>query len=356
MIAAAPNLREAGIRKAAILVASLDRAAADRLLAQLGPHCAALVRQAVAAVDTMDVQERRRVIDEFRRIGSLVPDKCPPGIDLESPLARQLGHAASAANRIESLAATFSDDGAAGQTRLSALPAVPAAGAGDAPPFSFLRKAADKQLSELLGEERPQTIAMVLSQLPPERAGAVLTRLAPPLQVEVVRRLADLDSSDAETLREVEQALLARLSRQFAIERKQAAGPETIAKILAACDRGAARSILDNLAEQDAPLAEQLGRRPIHFDELAQFDDAALEAVFGAAGPEVVLAALLGAPPHLVDRVLGRLHPDEARLLRGKLDCPAPIRLSDVESARQQIAALADQMSHRHPPKTTWAA
>jgi len=355
MIAAPPNLREAGIRKAAILVASLDRAAADRLLAQLGPQCAALVRQAVAAVDEIDIQERRRVIDEFRRIGSLVPDKCPPGIDLESPLARQLAHTSSTSNRNESVAETFPDTGSR-QARLSASPAAPAVADGDAPPFSFLRKAADEQLSALLGEERPQTIAMVLSQLPPERAGAILTRLVPPLQVAVVRRLADLDSSDAETLREVEQALLTRLSRQFAIERKQAAGPESIAKILAACDRGAARSILDNLAEQDGPLAERLGRQPIRFDDLTRFDDAELEAIFHAAEPEVVLAALLGAPPQLVDRVLGRLPPDEARLLRGKLDCPGPIRLSDVENARQQIAALADQTSHRHPPKTTRAA
>jgi flagellar motor switch protein FliG len=344
MIAAAHNLREAGIRKAAILVASLDRAVADRLLEQLGPQYAALVRQAVTAVDEIDAQERRRVIDEFRRIGSLVPDKCPPGIDLDGALAPQLAHASSSASNTT------------GSLEQTALPAAPAAPTDDDAPFSFLREAAEEQLFELLGDERPQTIALVLSQLPPERAGAVLTRLDPPLQVEVVRRLAELDRSDAETLRGVEQALLARLSRQFAIERKHAAGPESIAKILAACDGRAAASILDNLAEHDKPLAERLGRRPIRFDDLARFDDAALEAVFRAAEPEVVLAALLGAPPQLVERVLGCMLPEEARLLHGKLDCPGPIRLSDVENARQQIAALAGQMSHRPPPDTTRAA
>ncbi len=349
MIAAANNLREAGIRKAAILVASLDRSAADRLLEQLGPQCAALVRQAVTAVDEIDAQERRRVIDEFRHIGSLVPDKCPPGIDLDGPLARQLAQAsASAANQTRSVGPTGPDAGAAGQTFLSASPSVPAAPAdGDAPPFGFLREAAEEQLAELLSDERPQTIALVLSQLPSDRAGAVLTRLAPPLQVEVVRRLADLDSSDPETLREVEQALLARLSRQFAIERKRAAGPETITKILAACDGRVAANILDHLAEQDGPLAERLGRRPIQFDDLARFDDTALESVFRAAEPEVVWAALLDASPQLVERVLGLMNPEQATLLRDKLECPGPIRLSDVENARQRIAALAGQVSHR---------
>ena len=119
----------------------------------------------------------------------------------------------------------------------------------------------------MLAGERPQTIAVVLSQLPPERAGAVLTRLAPLLQVEVIRRLADLDGSDPETLREIEQTLLARLSRQFAMERKHAAGPETIAKILAACDSRAANNILNNLAKHDGALAERLARRSIRFDD-----------------------------------------------------------------------------------------
>jgi flagellar motor switch protein FliG len=233
MITSAHNPREAGIRKAAILVASLDRAAAERLLGQLGPERAALVRQTVASVERIDAHERRRVIDEFRRIEALVPDQCPAGIDLDGPEARRLARPAAAAS------------------------------ADAEPPFSFLRDAAEEQLSALLGGERPQTIAVVLSQLPPERAGAVLGRLPPLSQVEVVRRLAELDGSDRETLREIEQTLLARLSRQFAIERKQAAGPETIAKILAACDNRLAAKILTNLAQHDRPLAERLVGRPL---------------------------------------------------------------------------------------------
>ncbi len=330
MIAAANTMHEAGIRKAAILLASLDQAVADRLLDQLSPPHAAQVRQAMTAIDQIDAEERQRVIDEFRRIESLVPAKCPPGIDLDGPIALQVKRT---------------------------LPhEMPAGGDSDGPPFGFLHAAEEEKLSQLLGSERPQTIALVLSHLPPERAGAILARLAPPLQVEVVRRLADLDGADPETLREVEQALEARLSRQFAIERQRAAGPETAAKILAACDRDIAGSILDNLAEHDGPLAERLGRRPVAFDDFDQLDDAVLGAVFRTAEPEVALAALLGAPPQLVQRVLRRMVPEEARLLRGKLDCPGPIRLSDVEDARQQIAALAGRISRSHPRRTTLAA
>jgi flagellar motor switch protein FliG len=333
MIAATGNIHEAGIRKAAILVASLDQAAADLLLAQLSPEWADRVREAVMAIDQIDAQQQQRVIDEFRRIGPMIPGECPPGIELDS------------------LAAPT------GQTSLSApaqaeLPAPP----DDSPPFGFLHETEEEDLSQLLGGERPQTIALVLSHLPPQRAGEVLAHFAPPRQVEVVRRLADLENTDSETLRQIEQALETRLLRQFAVERSRAAGPEAVARILAACPSPVVGGILDNLAQYDPALAEQLGHVPMEFDDVEQLDDATLRAVFRAAGPEVALAALLGSPPPLVERVLGGMTAAKARSLRRKLDCPGPIRLSDVEEARQQIAALARQMSRGSRSKTALAA
>ena len=85
------SLQDAGIRKAAILVASLDQAAADLLLRQLGPERAALVRQAVTYLDDIDADERQRIIDEFRRIGPMVPGPSPAGIELDRLPARSVG-------------------------------------------------------------------------------------------------------------------------------------------------------------------------------------------------------------------------------------------------------------------------
>ena len=81
------NMQEAGIHKAAIVVASLDPAAADRLLERLPQQWAEPVRQAVMALDGIDAQEQQRVIEEFRRIGPMIPDQCPPGIELDSLVA-----------------------------------------------------------------------------------------------------------------------------------------------------------------------------------------------------------------------------------------------------------------------------
>ena len=171
-------------------------------------------------------------------------------------------------------------------------------------------------MAQLLAGERPPTIALVLSHLPPERAGDVLARFAPVQQVEVVRRLVDIENTDPETVRDVERAMESRLSRQLASRQRRAAGPDAVARILAACDHRVAGSILDNLASHDRPLAEQLGGRQLKFDDLAELDDAVLLAAFRAAEPEVVQAALLGATPQFLHRIYRCMTPGEAENLR----------------------------------------
>jgi flagellar motor switch protein FliG len=330
------SLQEAGIRKAAILVASLDQDAAELLLRQLGPERADLVRQAVAYLDEIGPDERQRIVDEFRRIGPMVPSQTPSGIELDQLPTKP----------------TFlsgTDKKPVGQTFLSAAGQLETSTSTE--PFNFLRDADDEKLAQLLGDERPSTVALVLSNLPPERAGEVLARLAPAAQIEVVRRLVDLDNTDAETLGEIEKALETRWLQQFAVDRRRAAGPEAVARILASCDPSARGRILGNLAAHDPSLAEQFGQRAIAFEEIAQFDNSVLAAMYRAAKPEILQAAFLGAPPSLLERLLHCVPRGEAKSLRQKLAHPGPIRLSDVEEARRQIAALAQQMSRERPRK-----
>ncbi len=248
MINRANTKRPWGIRKAAILVTSLDQAAASLLLDQLSTECADLVRDAVLDIEELDADERRQVIEEFRRIESLVPDPCPPGIDLVSLPACPRGQSFSAAEEL-----TLAEQ------------AVESAPQEATQPFAFLRAIAEEQLSELLAQERPQTIALVLSHLSPEKAGEVLLRFSPSVQVEIVRRLVDRENTDPETLREVEQALETRMQRQSVAQRERAAGPQAVARIFASCNSRVVEGILTNLAAYDRPLAERLGCRTLEF-------------------------------------------------------------------------------------------
>jgi flagellar motor switch protein FliG len=313
------TMSDAGIRKAAILVANLDRAAADAVLELLGPNQARQVRQMVVAMDDIPAAEIEQVLDEFARLrpGKPARDASHAGVELAGSLARD--------DRGDNLDRSRQDP-----------PDEPVG-----PPFRRLREAETDKLAKLLIGERPQTIALVLSHLPPRQAGGVLARFPADLQVEVVRRLVDLEETDPAILREVEKALESRLSRQFHIQRRRVAGIEALHGILDESAGDVSLQIIDNLSARDRKLAERLGPPPFRFDDLLRCDDTFVAAVFRAVEPAWIMPALLGAPPSLIERALHALHYDQAAEIRGKLGNPGPIRLSDVETARVRIAEVA---------------
>jgi flagellar motor switch protein FliG len=316
-----------GLRKAAILVASLDTAAADALLDQFTDKQAQQVRDLVMEMGEIDHREQQRVIEEFRRVGPRAQVKGLPGIELDGELAR----------RIVEYSDSRRDDA---QTSEGAEPS--------GRPFQFLQETEAEKLARVLAGERPQTIALVLSHLPPGRAGAVLACLQAGLQVEVVRRLVDLEETDPQILRAVEEALQSRLSEKVPLERRRVAGFQAVLSILDASDGGAGTKILDNLAVHDRSLAERLVPQPhpLDFDDLVDLDDGVLIEAFATAEQELVVPALLGASPKLVERVLRLLPIGTAETLREQLDHPGPIRLRDVEEARRELAWIAQRMNY----------
>jgi flagellar motor switch protein FliG len=346
MLAATHDI-DSGIRKAAILVASLESPMADQLLDQLSPECADRVRQAVMVIDWVDADEQQRVIEEFRRIELMMPKRCPSGIDLNNLSATP---PKSATRPVEPVEAEMSmptpepiETMVEAESEAVAVEEMPLG-----KPFEFLLQTDEETLVLVLSEERPQTIAIVLSHLPPERAGDILMRFSSSLQADVLRRLMDFSNADPETVREIEQVIESRLVQQYAEAQEtetRTSGPELVARILAACPNEMAQRILENLAGVDVSLAEQLGRKPVRFECLEQVDDQTLLQTIHMSDPEVVVTALVGASPSMVDRVLNRLVPEDARRLKQRLRHPDPFRLSDMEEASRRLVALAERIA-----------
>jgi flagellar motor switch protein FliG len=323
MNASKQDLSDAGLRKAAILVACLDSAAADAVLEQLTPEQSRQIRQAVVVLEEIPMNEEQFVVNEFFRLGPRKSDTRGVELELSSRVAGQIGQKSPASV----------GDKTASSARQSK-------------PFVRLREAEDEKLARLLAGERPQTIALVLSRLSARQAGGVLARLQPNLQTEVIRRLVDLEETDPAILQEVEQALESRLSQQVRMQRRRVAGLDAINGILDASETGVRMQILENLSSHDQSMAERLNPTSMEFDELIELDVAALAEVFRAAEPQWIMPALLGAPAEITNRVLRFLPRAQAETLRRKLANPGPIRISDVETARQRIAEIAARMMY----------
>ncbi len=319
-----PDSKPDRLRKAAVLVAALDRETAEAMLDRLAPEHAQAIRRAVVELGDVDPRERRAVLEEFRTLGPVKPRDASRGIALDGPLAGRLA------------ACTYAEAEADG-------PSVETPTRGK--PFRFLHETDSRKLAHILARERPQTIALIVAHLPRDRAGEVLAALSSPLQIEVVRRLVDLDDTDPAILRDVERGLETRLSEQLRSQRRRRTGLATMTGILDAAQGNVGAKILDNVASYDGNLAGKLGYDRLEFEDLDRLGDDDLARLFASAEPEIALLALTGAPPELIDRITRQLPPREAAVLTRRLDHPQPIRLSDVEEARREMAELASRLA-----------
>ncbi len=314
---------ESSLRKAAILIASLDAATADSLLAQMPPAQAEAVQNEMLQLGAIDPAEQETIIEEFFRLGPLIPETDPPGLELDDSLSHRF----------------------AKPTGTPARRALHGEGNG---PFHFLQQIDAESLVPFVEREHPQTVALLLSHLAPDRAGHVLARMTPALQADVIRRMVDLEETDPQVVREVERAVQQWLQAQQT-QRLPAAGVAAVSAILNSADGVARRQILSNLAVHDRGLAHKFshqlaGQRRITFAEMCNFDTDSLTRVIRAADGETIVLALVGAPPDLVDRILDQLPTEESRWLSKELDHLGPTRLGDIDRAQESLADLANHM------------
>jgi flagellar motor switch protein FliG len=309
-----------GIRRAAVFVASLDQRTADILLDRMTADESRMVRDMLMNLESIDDEERQSAIDEFYRASPA--SQATLGVELDGRLAASLG-----------------------LSRFGGKVALEESDAEQSPPFQFLHDAEAEKLVKVLSAERPQVIALVLSHLPQKQAGGVLIRLSPSLQVDVLRRLVDLEETDQEILREVERGLQSRLSEQLGMQRRRVAGLSAVAGILAASDQRIGMKLMENLAARDRQLADRLSPGRFEFKDLFRLADADLATLVQAVNAELVVISLVGAPAAWVDRFLRHFPEAQAAAIRRRLEHFGPIRLSDVEEARGRMAQFAKRLT-----------
>ena len=232
-----PSVSDVALRKAAILVAALDTDSADALLQRMGAERAELVRNTILQLGSVSEQEERLVLDEFISAGGAARDIDDGGVELAGSLAAEIAASGAASD---------------GETQTGDLPEL-------ATPFQFLQDTTAEQLVPHLRGEHPQLIAVVVAHLPSNKAAELIKRLIPTLQVSVLRRVAELDTTSPEVLRDVERELELLLSDHLDAARQRSAGLAAVATILDAA--GTERSeLLANVTQHDRSLAIQLGQ------------------------------------------------------------------------------------------------
>jgi len=359
------------LRRVAVLVSALDVEAADAVLAQMSAEDAAKIRSALVELDDISSEEQQQVLASFMRAqGAPSP---PPTV--AGNVTLELNPAVEAAVAKEKVADR----------------AAPAAQPAEAPSFAFLEDIDPKSIAGILSQELPQTVAVVIAHLPPEQAAAVLQELPSVLATDALERIAWIGEPAPEIQSDVIRVLRERLAPHLRMAGADATSLARLSAVLGAMDYRQRQRVVLQLGERNQTLLDRLGFSPtkhnppadrngvvamryrlasrtgttpvpaardtktrrqaddsvwLTFDDLLQFDDAALRAVFAAADTEVALLALTGAEPRLIARILRKLPAREAAVLRNRLEHPGPLRLRDVEQARFALAAVASRLAH----------
>lgn len=198
------------IRKAAILVSALDPQTADALLEKMPAERAQLVRNAVMELAVVPDAEEEAVLSDFLRSGEPQPPAVDPGIELDDSLAEQLQ-----------------------RTPVEQVP-LPVAEESDGAPFRFLHEATIDSLAKHLANESPQVVAVVAAHLPPKRAADLLKCFDHRAQVDILRRVAELDRGDPEVLQNLESQLRHLLDDELRVARNRSSGVAAVSAILKA--------------------------------------------------------------------------------------------------------------------------
>lgn len=310
-----------GTKKAAILFLSLDQQVAADILKHLDEVQIEEISREMAGLGPIQQDTRDEVINEFYQLALARSYAVEGGWDYAKNLLSKSLPEAQAKKIIDQV----------NQTIQSA-------------PFAFLQKAESENLLTFIQDEHPQTIALILAHLKPTQASEVLVGLPAQKQVEVVKRIANMEQTNPEVIKEVERGLEHRLSAMITQTFEKAGGVDTVAEMLNLADRATEKTIMEGLEAEDPDLVEQIRRLMFVFEDIMMVNDKGIQSMLKEVDNDDLALALKTASQDLKDKIFKNMSERAAQLIKEDMDYMGPVRVSDVEAAQQKIVDVVRRL------------
>ena len=207
-------------------------------------------------------------------------------------------------------------------------------------PFEFVRKTDPSQLLNFIQDEHPQTIAMILSYLTAPQASMVLGALPPEKQADVAKRIAMMDRTSPDVIKEVERVLERKLSSLVNQDDTIVGGVDAIVSILNAVDRSTEKHIMDSLEFEEPELADEIRKKMFLFEDILLLDDRAIQRVLRDVDNADLGVALKAANEEVQNVIFKNLSKRLAAMIKEDMEFMGPVRMKDVEEAQQKIVSV----------------
>jgi flagellar motor switch protein FliG len=318
------TLAMSGLRKAAVMLLQLSKEESAKVLGQLRENEVEELMAEIARIGTVDAAAAEEVVDEFHLLATSHRLATQGGLDHARDLLEATMGAEKAAAILDRLSATVTDM-----------------------PFKFINRADPRQVLSFIQHEHPQTIALVLAHASAVLASQILSGLSPELQSDVAHRIAVMDRTSPEIIRQVEASLERKVSSVLQpSELSTVGGLQPLVDIINRADRVTERMIMEGLEGRSPELAEEIRRRMFMFEDVVHLEDKAVQLVLRQVEMSDLATALKGVAEGVRDKVVRNLSERARENLLEEIELLGPVRLRMVEEAQakivQAIRALED--------------
>lgn len=207
-------------------------------------------------------------------------------------------------------------------------------------PFEFIRKTDASQLLNFIQDEHPQTIALILSYLSPPQASAIISALTPDRQADVAKRIALMDRTSPDVIKEVEKVLESKLASLVNQDYTIIGGVDAVVEILNTVDRGTEKHIMESLEIEEPELADEIRKKMFVFEDVLLLDDRAIQRVLRDVDNNDLAIALKGSNEQVQAAIFNNLSKRLGVMIKEDMEFMGPVRMKDVEEAQQKIVNI----------------
>lgn len=314
--------RLSGTQKSAILMMLLGEEEAAEILKNLSPKEVQHLGGAMYSVRNTDQETVNAVLDEFLAI---IKKQTSLGLGAGNYIRNVLNRALGA-DKAQSVLSRITP-------------------ASSERPIEILDWMDGRSIAELLQDEHPQIIALIISYLDFSQASDVLNLLPEDIQPEIVQRIATLETVDPEALRELELVMQMKFKANTSLRSTKVGGVKAAAKIMNFTKANMEKRILGAIRRNDKDLMQAIQDNMFTFDNLGMSDDRSLQTLLRSVEPEDLIMALKGATVELQEKLFGCMSTRAAANIKDEMEVLGPVRLTEVQTAQKQIIEVARKMA-----------
>lgn len=311
-----------GTEKAALLLMTLGEREAAEVLKHMEAGEVQKLGTAMATLKNVSRIDADRVLDFFILD---VEDQTALGVDTENYMRKLLGNAFGSSKADAFIDRIVTGDKAKGLDALKWMSA--------------------KEVTDIIEDEHPQIIAIVLAYLESTQAADVIERLPEHLRSDIVMRVARLTDVQQSALAEIENLIASKSAEVGRGGSSKVGGDKVAAAIVNALKPERGEALLEQIREKNAELSERIQDMMFVFETLLEVDDRGIQALLREISNDVLVVALKGCDPAVSDKILGNMSKRASTLLREDMEAKGPIKLSDVEQAQKEILDVARRLA-----------